>query len=255
MARPDHRQVDGQDQHGRADRLGARHQILREAAVAHHVELKPRRRGRGLRHLLDATDRDGRLDERHARRLRGPRGLHLGSPREHPGEADRRQHDRERQSLAQHLDRGIANADVAHHDLAQQHGLEIGDVGTHRRLLIRAAVYVVEQLTRQPAARQLAVVEHRRRGDAKRAIGTEAHRRPILSQGRAIPHRRCASSGARSTTSTAPALFRRVAVLVFERVSDPLLALAPGRFSLAVQPGAPSSRSASSTIRPSGPRT
>jgi N-acetylglutamate synthase-like GNAT family acetyltransferase len=29
----------------------------------------------------------------------------------------------------------------------------------------------------------------------------------------------------------------------------------PGRFSLAVQPGAPSSRSASSTIRPSGPRT
>jgi hypothetical protein len=31
--------------------------------------------------------------------------------------------------------------------------------------------------------------------------------------------------------------------------------LNPGRFSLAVQPGAPSSRSASSTIRPSGPRT
>ena len=53
----------------------------------------------------------------------------------------------------------VARRHVAHHDLAQQHPLEVADVGAHRGLLVRAAVDVVEQLARQPAAGELAVVE------------------------------------------------------------------------------------------------
>ncbi len=168
----------GQDQHGRADRPRARHQVLRVAAVAHHVELEPRRRAsspsRPPRSLqIETVDSTNGTPGASAARAActSARGANI------PAEADRRQHDRERQPLAEHLDRRIADADVAHHDLAQQHVLEVGDVRAHRRLLVRAAVDVVEQLARQPAPRQLAVVEHRRRGDAERAVGGEAHRR------------------------------------------------------------------------------
>ena len=64
VARADDRQVDRQHQDGRADGPRARHQLLGVAAVAHHVELEPGRlRARGG-DLLDAADRDRRLDER-----------------------------------------------------------------------------------------------------------------------------------------------------------------------------------------------
>jgi hypothetical protein len=174
MTRPDHRQIDGQDQHGRADSLRARHQVLRVSAVAHHIKLKPRRRISRLRHLFDAADRDGRLDERHADRLRCPCSLHLRTGREHPGEPDRCQHDRERQLLPEYLDSRIADTDVTHDDLAEQHGCEVGDVRAHRGLLVGPAVDVVEQLTRQPPSRQLAVVEHRRRSNVERPVTSVA---------------------------------------------------------------------------------
>ena len=107
--------------------------------------------------------------------MRGARGLDLGPAGEHPAEADRPEHDREGEALAEHLHLLRASGDVAHDHLAQQDALQIGDVGPQRRLLVGAAVDVVEQLAREAPARQLAVVEDRRRGDSEGAIGREAH--------------------------------------------------------------------------------
>jgi hypothetical protein len=65
--------------------------------------------------------------------------------------------------------------------------------------------------------------------------------------------RRSASNSARRLSAD-PRGSRRSPLHSFDRRLN-RLHQTPGRFSLAVQPGAPSSRSASSTIRPSGPRT
>ncbi len=114
-------------------------------------------------------------------RLGRPRRLNLGAAGEHPAEPDRREDHRQGQPLAQHLDGVIAAGDVAHHDLAQEHALQVGHVGPHRRLLVGAAVDVVEQLTGEPPARQLAVVERRRRRQTQRPISPEAHGASLTS--------------------------------------------------------------------------
>ena len=182
---PTHRQVDGEHQHRRADRRRARHQVLRVAAVAHHVELEPRRRGGGRGDLLDAADRDRRLDERARpppppRARPAPRRAARTSRASPTGASTTGQ----RQPLAEHLDGRVADAHVAHHDLPQQHALEVADVRPHRGLVVGAAVDVVEELARQPAPRQLAVVERRGGGDAERAIGGEPrHWCPSLASG------------------------------------------------------------------------
>ncbi len=148
VARSDDREIDRQHKYRRSDRARPRHQLLGIAAIAHHVELKPRRRRGRARDLLDAADRHSRLDERDPGRFGGTGGLHLRAAREHASQADRSQDHRQRQPLTQHLDRVLAHRDVAHHDLTQQDALEIGDVRAQRRLLVGAAVGVIEQLSR-----------------------------------------------------------------------------------------------------------
>ena len=180
VASADHRKVDGQHQHRRADGVRAGHQLLGVAAVAHHVQLKPGRHRRGPGDLLDAAHRHGRLDERDAGALRRARGLHLGTLGEHPAESDRGEDHRQRQALAEQLHGRIARRHVAHHDLAQQQALEIADVGAQRGLLVGAAVDVVEQLAGQPASRQLAVVEHGRRRYSQGPVSSEAHGATLL---------------------------------------------------------------------------
>ena len=150
-------------------------QVLGVGAVPHHIELEPRRGGGGARDLLDRAYRDGRLDERHAGRLGGAGGLGLRPSREHPRQAHRPEDHRHRQALAEHLAGLLADRDVAHHDLAQQHALQIRHVRSHRELVVGAAVDVVEQLARKPAPRELAIVEHRGGSDAKRSICGESH--------------------------------------------------------------------------------
>ena len=108
MARADDCEVDREHQHGGADSLRARHQFLGVAAIAHHVELEPRRRGCGPCNLLDRADRDCRLDERDAERAGGTGSLHLRPLGEHPAEPDRAEDHRHRKALPGHLGRLLA---------------------------------------------------------------------------------------------------------------------------------------------------
>ena len=79
-----------------------------------------------------------------------------------------------RQPLTKHLDGGVADTDIPHHDLPEAHALEVGHVRAHGGLLVRPAVDIVEQLTGKPPPGQLPVVEHGRRGEAEGAVGREA---------------------------------------------------------------------------------
>ena len=60
--------------------------------------------------------------------------------------------------LAEHPTAASAAGHVAHHHLAQEHVAQVGDVGPQRRLVVGAAVDVVEQLAGQPPTGELAVV-------------------------------------------------------------------------------------------------
>ena len=113
MPSTDDRKIDREHEHRGPHRPGARHEILGVAAVAHHVQLEPRRRRHRPGDLLDATDRDRRLDERHPGRLGGASRLDLRPTGEHPAEADRREDDRQRELLAEHLDRRVTVIAVA----------------------------------------------------------------------------------------------------------------------------------------------
>lgn len=65
---------------------------------------------------------------------------------------DGREDHGQRQFLAQNLAGLITPRHVLHHDLAEQNALQVRDVRTHRGLLVRSAVDIVEQLTREPSA-------------------------------------------------------------------------------------------------------
>ncbi len=92
-----------------------------------------------------------------------------------PPRPNRREDHGKRELLTEHLHALVSYRDVAHDDLAEQDALEIAHVRAQRGFLVRAAVEIIEELTGEPAAGELAVVEHRRRGEPERSISAEPH--------------------------------------------------------------------------------
>ncbi len=170
-----HREVHGEHQHGAPGRLRPAHQLLGVGAVAHHVELVPERGVGPGGDLLDRADRHRRLAERHARRLGRLRCLHLGPLGEHPAQAHRREDHRHRQLLAQHRDAEVQLRHVPHHPLPERDRREVVHVGPHRRLVVGAAVDVVEQLAGETATGELPVVGDGARGEPEWTVGTQRH--------------------------------------------------------------------------------
>ncbi len=170
------REVDGEHQHGTADAGGTGHQVLGVGPVAHDVELEPERRGGGTVDLLDAADGHGRLAEGDAHLLSSLGRLHLGARGVHAGQTDRPEYERHGQGLAQHGGGQLQLGHVPQHALAQVDGGEVVFVGPQRRLLVGAAVDVIEQLAGEPPPGQFAVVADRGRSQAQRAIGEQRHR-------------------------------------------------------------------------------
>ncbi len=103
---------------------------------------------------VDSQKGDARLLGRLGRLDLGTRGVHAG-------QTDRREHERHGEGLAQHGGGQLQLGHVAQHALAQVDGGEVVDVGPQRRLLVGAAIDVVEQLAGEPPPGQFAVVADR----------------------------------------------------------------------------------------------
>ena len=96
MALPDHLQIDGQHQRAAFRRDGALDQRLDEAAVLHHVQLKPERLLDIGGDILDRTDRHRAQRVGNSRGLCGAAGMNLAVAELHAGQPHRRQDQRQR---------------------------------------------------------------------------------------------------------------------------------------------------------------
>jgi len=145
-------QVERQHQRRAFGRLGAVDQVCDELAILHHVELEPE----GLRghrgDVLDRADRHRRQRERDAEFFRRLGRQHLAVGMLHAAEAGRRQRHRHRCLLADHGRRQRAVRHVHQHPLAQLHLGEVLLVGAVGALRPGAAVGIVEEHLRHPAA-------------------------------------------------------------------------------------------------------
>jgi hypothetical protein len=141
--------VDGEHQRVETGRLGARHHVLGDAALALHVELQPELAVARRAHVLEQRGRGGGEHEGHpgvARRLRE----HLLGTRPveavEPGRPDQRRH---RLAAAEQLDAGVDFGDVLQRARAEQQGLERGAVARQGAAVLGAALEVVEGEARQ----------------------------------------------------------------------------------------------------------
>ncbi len=146
--------VDGQHQRPVAGRLGALGKRPGEAPIAIEEHLEPFRSRHLVREILDGDGRAvaHRIDD--AGLGRGAGGGGLAARPEHAGEAGRPDDHRQRQPLAEQLDRRIARARAVQR-LRQE--LEIGEralVAIAGDLVLGAAVAEVEHHARQAPARE-----------------------------------------------------------------------------------------------------
>ena len=149
IARAGQRHVDREYQGLDAGGLGAFQHIAHEAAILEHVELEPDR-ARALRlHFFERADRHGGKREGHAMGSRSARGLHFTAAGIHPGQPNRREHDRQGHVFAKQGGGGGQPAHVAQHVLADAQRLEIGLVPPQRGFRTRSAVDIVKQKRRQ----------------------------------------------------------------------------------------------------------
>ena len=176
IAQAQRRQIDGEDQRLDAGGLCARQHILHEAAILQHIELQPDRPLAGRGDLLDRAHGEGGENEGHALFRRRLRALNLAAPREHARHADGRDQHGELRRDAEPLRREIDIGDALHHALAQRHARKIGPIGGERALGPGAAVYIVEQKSRQLSPRGVSIV----------AGGRDDHRGPRRRMARIV---------------------------------------------------------------------
>ncbi len=93
----------------------------------------------------------------------GARRLGLAAPREHARHADRREHERHGEGLAEQGGGEIDGRDIGEHALAQRHRVQCIAIALQRRLVEAAAVDIIEDEARQAPSRCLAQVGERRR--------------------------------------------------------------------------------------------
>ncbi len=153
-----HRQIDGDEQRGAAGGLGAGDDLLAEAAVAEHVELKPERPLDRRAYVLDRADRHRRLAIADAGVLGGARRHHLAVAVQKAGKAGRRDGDRHRHVFAEHGRRELALAGVDQDALAEADRFQLCRIGAVADLVIGAGVDIVEQRLRHLAPREPAQV-------------------------------------------------------------------------------------------------
>ncbi len=151
-------QVDGE--HQRAALGGDRplDQRFAEAAVLHHVELKPERLLDIGGDVLDRADRHGGERVGNAGGLRGAAGEDFAVADLHAGGADRRQDQRHARRLAEDRRLLVAHRDVDENALAEFQRLEVGAVGAQRLLGIGAVIDIVEERLRHLAPVQFAQI-------------------------------------------------------------------------------------------------
>ena len=152
VARARHRHVDREHQVGRAQLPGAPHHVAHEAAVLQDVQLEPDRIRCLGRHFGQRAHRDGGLDEGDVAAAGRAHRLHFAAARIHAGQADRRQRDRQAVILAEIPRAQVQLLGAAQHALAQLDRLQVVDVAAQRLLGAGAAIEVMEQEGRQPAA-------------------------------------------------------------------------------------------------------
>ena len=151
-------QVQRQHQCRAACGFGAVDQPADVVAIAHHVQLKPERPRRVRRDVFDRADAHRRQDVRHAELLGGTRRENLTVGVLHAGEPDRRQRDRHRHVLADHLRRERAPVHVHRHALTQLDRREIRRVVVVRRLGPRTRIGVVVEHARHASPRENAQI-------------------------------------------------------------------------------------------------
>ena len=123
--------IDGEDDRAVARRLGARHQLLGDRAIAIDVELEPPRAvGRRGGDVLEARGGDGRDRHHRAGSRRSSRGRRFAVRMGETMERGRRHQDRKRRGGAEQGDSRVDPLDVHQHPRAQEHAFECRPVGT-----------------------------------------------------------------------------------------------------------------------------
>ena len=162
--RPGHRDVDRDQQCVEAGRGGASHQRHRAVPILPHVELKPvaalRVRGRDV---LDRGGAQRRQRERDAGPCRRVRAGDLALGVHQPGEPGRRDAERQRDRLAEHMPAGVDLRDVAQDRRVKLDVAERLAGPRQRQFVLGRAVGVVERRFRGPALGDPAQVLDRQR--------------------------------------------------------------------------------------------
>ena len=152
MALAEHLEIDGQHQRAAARGCGALDQCANEAAVLHHVELKPERLADSLRHVLDRADRHGREGEWYAGGRAARQAEYLSVAALHAAETDGSERERQPRWFAENGGRKIALRNVDEDALAQLDAFEVVSIGSQGLLRIRTGLRVIEECARHLAA-------------------------------------------------------------------------------------------------------
>ena len=152
LAHPGHGGVDRDDQGREAGGAGPLDRGEGGGAAADEVELVPDGTGRGRPDGFQAVPGDRRKDVRRAGRSGRPCRRHFPARVHEPAEADGSEQRGEREVVAQHPSPHIAVADRNGVTGPEGHLLEGAAVRPQRDLAFRAAVQVVEDDPRHPAA-------------------------------------------------------------------------------------------------------
>ena len=210
-------EVDGDGDRPVAGSLGPPDELLRDGAIAVHVQLEPAWRAGSLRYrrcaVLHRSCRERREAEQPTGVGRGPRHRHLGLGIGESLVGHRRDAHRQRQATAEDLGREVDLRDVDEHPRPQASTLEGGRVLAQGDLVVGAADDVVEGVGSHPFARkrlELAQVDDARDPvGIGRAVGRLGHG-PCVSMARCAATRSSARTGstASAASTNAPAIVR-----------------------------------------------